>query len=84
MSREDLVRAYADGQVSRRVFIRRLTAAGVSLSAALAYADITADRPRAHDYGGDHYGGEDHYGHKKDKKDKDKKPKKPKKGHHPW
>ena len=39
MSKEQLVEAYLDGAITRRVFIRRLVAAGVSLSAALVYAD---------------------------------------------
>jgi hypothetical protein len=34
------LQAYQDGQVSRRTFIRRLLASGVSLGAALTYADL--------------------------------------------
>jgi hypothetical protein len=40
MSREELVEAYLDGKISRRIFIRRLVAAGVSLGAAAAYSDL--------------------------------------------
>jgi hypothetical protein len=36
---ERFLEAYQDGQVSRRTFIRRLLASGVSLTAALTYAD---------------------------------------------
>ena len=42
MSEEELVRAYAAGHISRRVFVRRLVAAGVGLGAALAYGDSLA------------------------------------------
>jgi hypothetical protein len=73
MSREELVVAYLDGQISRRVFVRRLMAVGVSLGAALAYSEMNAAQAHAND-SGDHY---DHYGEGKDKKPK--KPKKPKK-----
>jgi hypothetical protein len=68
-----LVAAYLDGQISRRVFVRRLVAVGVSLSAALAYSEMNAAQAHATDPC-DHY---DHYGEGKDKKPK--KPKKPKK-----
>jgi hypothetical protein len=40
MSREELVSAYAAGSISRRVFIRRLVAAGVSVGAATSYAHL--------------------------------------------
>ena len=40
MSREDLIDAYVSGEISRRTFIRRLAAAGVSLAAAGAYAQL--------------------------------------------
>jgi hypothetical protein len=40
MSREELVSAYAAGSISRRVFIRRLVAAGVSVGAAASYAHL--------------------------------------------
>jgi hypothetical protein len=42
MSREELVTAYTAGTVSRRVFIRRLVAAGVSVGAAASYAHLLA------------------------------------------
>ncbi len=40
MSKEELVRAYVDGQISRRVFIRRLISAGLSVGAAFSYASL--------------------------------------------
>jgi hypothetical protein len=43
MSREQLVEAYLRGEISRRVFIRRLAATGMSLSAAIAYSQIRPD-----------------------------------------
>jgi hypothetical protein len=44
MSREQLVDAYLRGEISRRVLIRRLVAAGVSLTAAVAYSYLAPDR----------------------------------------
>jgi len=38
MSKHEVVEAYLDGQIDRREFVRRLTMAGVSTAAALAYA----------------------------------------------
>lgn len=38
MSREDLVEAYLQGQITRRIFVRRLVAAGVAITAATSYA----------------------------------------------
>jgi hypothetical protein len=38
VSRAELVQAYIEGRVPRRVFIRRLVQGGISLAAALAYA----------------------------------------------
>jgi hypothetical protein len=40
MSEEELVRRYLDGRMSRRIFIRRTMAAGLTAAAALAYADM--------------------------------------------
>ena len=40
MSQEDLIDAYVSGEISRRTFVRRLAAAGVSLAAAGAYAQL--------------------------------------------
>ena len=40
MSEEELVSAYLDGRVSRRVFIRRLMATGLSAGAALSLATV--------------------------------------------
>ncbi len=42
MSREELVVAYVDGRLSRRAFIRRLVALGVTAGAAVTYADALA------------------------------------------
>ena len=42
MSREELVGAYVGGNVSRRVFIRGLVGLGVTIGAAVAYADVLA------------------------------------------
>jgi plastocyanin len=44
VERHEAVRAYLDNQISRRVFIRKMTTAGVSFGAALAYADLLAPR----------------------------------------
>jgi hypothetical protein len=40
MSQNDLVNAYLEGRVTRRTLIRRLVAGGVSLGAALSYAEL--------------------------------------------
>ena len=40
MSRDQVVEAYLRGDLSRRLFVRRLVAMGVSLTAALAYAEM--------------------------------------------
>ena len=40
-----LIEAYQQGQVSRRTFIRRLVASGISLSAAVIYADMLWAEP---------------------------------------
>ena len=40
MSRDQVVDAYLRGDLSRRLFVRRLVAVGVSLTAALAYAQM--------------------------------------------
>ena len=45
MSRAELVQGYLDGQLSRRVFIRRLVATGVSAAAALSYAGLLEAAP---------------------------------------
>jgi len=42
MSREELVGAYVEGRLSRRVFIRSLVALGVTAAAAVTYADTLA------------------------------------------
>jgi dienelactone hydrolase len=61
MSREDLVEAYVEGGISRRTFIRRLVAGGVSFGAAVSYAHLLAParaEAATTGYGGD---GRDHY-----------------------
>ena len=45
MSREEIVERYLDGQLSRRVFIRRLIATGVTTAAALSYASLLESTP---------------------------------------
>ncbi len=62
MSREELVSAYLNGEISRRTFVRRLVAAGVSVSAALAYAQMDPALARADDHGL-HKGHYAHYNH---------------------
>jgi len=47
MSREQLVDAYLRGEISRRAFIRRLVAAGVSVGAAVAYSYLMPQRTAA-------------------------------------
>jgi hypothetical protein len=48
MSSEELVNAYLEGGVSRRAFIRRLVAGGISLGAAVSYAHLLSpDRSQA-------------------------------------
>jgi hypothetical protein len=64
MSREELVGAYLNGEISRRTFVRRLVAAGVSLTAALTYAEM--DPALAHAKPGNtHYKHAKHYKHYK-------------------
>ena len=40
MSQEELVGAYLDGRISRRTLIRRLVGAGISVGAAVSYAQV--------------------------------------------
>ena len=42
MSDEELIEAYTQGRVSRRVFVRRLVAGGLSVGAAVAYSNALA------------------------------------------
>jgi hypothetical protein len=42
MSRQELVSAFLDGQISRRTLVRRLIAGGVSAGAAISYAQLLA------------------------------------------
>ena len=59
MSREELVSAFLDGRISRRTMIRRLVAGGVSMGAAVSYAQmLNPERAGAQAPGdsvGDHY-----------------------------
>lgn len=60
--RDEAVRAYRDGELSRRSFVRRLMHAGVSAEAAAAYATVLDPSPMAAAAAnGDHY--EDLYDH---------------------
>ena len=63
MSRELLVGAYVRGDISRRTFVRRSVALGVSLAAALSYADLLGrtSTARAQDFGGFYYDCEPFY-----------------------
>jgi hypothetical protein len=47
VSRQEIVEGYLDGQLSRRVFIRRLVATGVTAAAALSYASVLDADPAA-------------------------------------
>ena len=47
MEKQGLVEAYTDGALSRRAFVRKLVAGGVSFGAAVAYAQLL-DRDAAH------------------------------------
>ena len=60
MSREELVEAYVEGGISRRTFVRRLVAGGVSFGAAVSYAHLLAPRAGAAT-GGFAGDGRDHY-----------------------
>ena len=55
MSQEELVQAYVQGGISRRTFIRRLVATGVTLSAAIAYTHALRPAPARADDTPDHY-----------------------------
>jgi hypothetical protein len=55
MSRDELVNAYIEGSVSRRTFIRRLVAAGVSLGAAVSYAHLLSPTRAGAQTGADFY-----------------------------
>jgi hypothetical protein len=56
VSEEQLVNAYVRGEISRRIFIRRLMAGGIGLGAALAYARLlTPESARAASRPADHY-----------------------------
>lgn len=55
VSKSDLVSAYQQGRLSRRRFLRLMTAAGVSVAAASAYADWLAPRTAVAQTDGDFY-----------------------------
>jgi hypothetical protein len=61
MSKEELVDAYVNGEISRRSFVRRLVAGGVSLTAAIAYAQMDPQLAEARRWKHKHRG---HYGPK--------------------
>src|SRR5689334_9504892 len=42
MSKEELLTAYAEGSISRRMFVRRLVATGVTAGTAVSYAQLLA------------------------------------------
>jgi hypothetical protein len=42
VSREEAVEAYTAGRISRRTFVRHLVMAGVTVAAAVTYADVLA------------------------------------------
>ena len=82
MSDEELIEGYTQGRISRRVFVRRLVAGGLSLVAAVAYGNALAAGPAAasplrpahhkhhkhHEH--DHDRHDDHDDHEKHKKHK--------------
>jgi len=45
MSAEETIRAYLEKRISRREFVSRLQAIGVTAGAALSYAELLANRP---------------------------------------
>jgi hypothetical protein len=47
MSDEELIEGYTRGRISRRTFVRRLVASGLSVAAAIAYGNALAARPAA-------------------------------------
>jgi hypothetical protein len=47
MSQQEIVDAYVNGDMSRRVFIRRLAASGVALGAAVSYAHLLTPEVKA-------------------------------------
>lgn len=47
MSQEEIVDAYVNGGISRRLFIRRLVASGVALGAAVSYAHLLTPEVKA-------------------------------------
>ena len=55
MSQEQLIGAYLDGRVSRRVLIRRLVAGGISLGAAVSYAHLLSPERAAAQTADDFY-----------------------------
>lgn len=47
MSDEELIEGYTQGRITRRMFVRRLVAGGLTVTAALAYGDMLAPGPAA-------------------------------------
>jgi hypothetical protein len=45
MSQEELVGAFTSGQISRRVFVRQMVLAGLSVTAAVTFAEALAADP---------------------------------------
>ncbi len=60
--RKEIVDSYAEGQITRRQFLRKLTATGVSLGAALTYSSVIGAEKAfgqeiiPEDFYDDHYG----------------------------
>jgi len=69
MSEEELIGAYTEGRISRRVFVRRLVAGGLSLGAAMAYGAALGAQPAAaaslHQRHHNHHRHHDHDRHEK-------------------
>jgi hypothetical protein len=58
MSKEELLTAYAEGSISRRMFVRRLVASGVAAGTAVSYAQLLAPTEASARGGGN---ADDHY-----------------------
>ncbi len=63
MSKEELLTAYAEGSISRRIFVRRLVATGVGAGTAVSYAQLLAPPAEARSRRGGELppGSSDHY-----------------------
>jgi hypothetical protein len=60
MSRRQLVDAYVGGRISRRVFIKKLVKAGVTVGAAVTFASVLTPAAAQHPHP-DHYHHYDHH-----------------------